>query len=74
MFIDSARIFVKAGNGGNGLFRSEEKNMYRQAALTAEMEEEAETSSSLLMKESGHLQILDIKAITRRNRARTAGQ
>lgn len=28
MFIDTAKVFVKSGNGGNGAISLEEKSMY----------------------------------------------
>ena len=36
LFIDKARIFVKAGNGGNGSVSFRRENMFQQEAQTAE--------------------------------------
>ena len=35
MFIDKAKIFIKAGKGGNGAISFIVKSMLRQAVLTA---------------------------------------
>ena len=50
MFVDKAKIFVKGGNGGDGIARSDVSCTYLKEALLAAMAVEVPISFSGLMK------------------------
>ena len=54
MFVDKAKIYIKAGNGGNGAISFRRENMYLLEVPMGEMGEMEETLSLLSIPASIH--------------------